>query len=179
LSYSYLNNLAMVFLNHFQLPVRYDASTELLANFEQTKSDHISDHVREWWHRKRLIKVKVPPVFFLEWFLKSLVPYVSKDIATSRVFSEEEEIMRAQQPKLIYSQSSMLYEIFPDVSQYTLDKAKKNLGPHVDGIMGSTQSKSMDLLSNHLEQLSIQQSVARQNLIFDVPPIQTSDVHSV
>jgi hypothetical protein len=38
----------MAFLNHFQLPVRYDAGTELLANFEQTTVDHISDHIREW-----------------------------------------------------------------------------------------------------------------------------------
>jgi hypothetical protein len=58
--------------------------------------------------------VKVPPTFFLEWFLKSLVPCVSKDVATSRVFFEEEAIMRAQQLELIYSQSDMLYEILPD-----------------------------------------------------------------
>jgi hypothetical protein len=43
--YSTFGELAMVFLNHFQLPVRYDADTELLANFEQTKVDHISDHI--------------------------------------------------------------------------------------------------------------------------------------
>jgi hypothetical protein len=110
--YSYFNDLAMVFLNHFQLPVRYDVDTELLANFEKTKADHIFDHIQEWWRRKSLIKVKVPPFFLLEWFLKSLVPCVSKDVATSRVFSEEEAIMRAQQLELIYSQSGMLYEIF-------------------------------------------------------------------
>jgi hypothetical protein len=45
--YSYFNDLAMVFLNHFQFPVRYDANTELLANFEQTKVEHISDHIQE------------------------------------------------------------------------------------------------------------------------------------
>jgi hypothetical protein len=32
--YSTFGELAMVFLNHFQLPVRYDVNTELLANFE-------------------------------------------------------------------------------------------------------------------------------------------------
>jgi hypothetical protein len=32
--YSSFGELAMAFLNHFQLPVRYDAGTELLANFE-------------------------------------------------------------------------------------------------------------------------------------------------
>jgi hypothetical protein len=47
--------------------------------------------------------VKVPPTFFLEWFLKSLVPYVSKDIMTSIVFPEEEAIMVSQQLEFIYS----------------------------------------------------------------------------
>jgi hypothetical protein len=95
LKYSYFNDFAMVFLNNFQLPVRYDANTELLDHFEKTKVIHISDHIWEWCHRKSLIKVKVPPTFFLKWFLKSLVPCVSKYVATSRVFFEEEAIMRA------------------------------------------------------------------------------------
>jgi hypothetical protein len=43
--YSYFSDLAMVFLNHFQLPVRYDVDTELLVNFEQTKANHILDHI--------------------------------------------------------------------------------------------------------------------------------------
>jgi hypothetical protein len=46
--YCSFGELAMDFLNHFQLPVRYDADTELMANFEQTKADHISYHIREW-----------------------------------------------------------------------------------------------------------------------------------
>jgi hypothetical protein len=44
--YSSFGELAMDFLNHFQLPMRYDADTELLANFEQIKGNHISDHIR-------------------------------------------------------------------------------------------------------------------------------------
>jgi hypothetical protein len=43
--YSSFSELEMALLNHFQLPVRYDVGTELLANFEQTKVDHISDHI--------------------------------------------------------------------------------------------------------------------------------------
>jgi hypothetical protein len=46
--YSSFGELAMAFLNHFQLPVRYDADTKLLSNFEQMTADHISDHIREW-----------------------------------------------------------------------------------------------------------------------------------
>jgi hypothetical protein len=94
--------------------MRYDTSTELLANFSQTKVDHISDHIREWRCQKSLIKVPVPPAFLLEWFLKSLVPQLSKDVMTSRVLSKEDTIMRAQQLELIYSQFGLLYEILPD-----------------------------------------------------------------
>jgi hypothetical protein len=81
--YSSFRELAMDFLNHFQLPVRYDTGTKLLANFTQTKADHISDHIQEWRCWKSLIKVLVPPTFLLEWFLKSLVPQLSKDITMS------------------------------------------------------------------------------------------------
>jgi hypothetical protein len=149
--YSTFGNLAMVFLNHFQLPMRYDAGTELLTNFEQTKADHISDHIREWRRHKSLIKVPVPPAFLLEWFLKSLVPQLSKDVATSGVFSEEEAIMRAQELELIYSQSGFLCEFFPDAPRYILDKTKHKYGPHADGIVGSTQANPTDPLSNQLQ----------------------------
>jgi hypothetical protein len=81
--------------------MRYDAGTELLANFKQTKADHISDHIREWRHQKSFIKVPVPPTFLLEWFFMSLVPQISKDVEKSGVFSEEETIMRAQQLEII------------------------------------------------------------------------------
>jgi hypothetical protein len=110
----------MDFLNHFQLPVRYDVDTELLANFENTKENHISDHIQEWRHRTCLIKMPVPLAFLLEWFLKSLVPKLSKDVATSGVFLEEEVIMRAQQLELIYSQSGLLYEVLLKCRMYTM-----------------------------------------------------------
>jgi hypothetical protein len=134
----------MVFLNHFQLPLRYDANTELLGNFEQTKENHISDHIREWRGKKSLIKVPVPPTFLLEWFLNSFVPWLSKDIATLGVFSEEEAIMRAQQLELIYSYSDLLYEVFPDAPWSILDKTRQRFGPHADGIVGSAQTKPVD-----------------------------------
>jgi hypothetical protein len=177
--YSFFGELAMAFLNHFQLPVRYDAGTELLANFEQTSADHISDHIREWRRRKSLIKVPVPPAFLLEWFLKSLVPQLSKDVATSGVFSEEEAIMRAQQFELIYSQSGLLYNILPDAPRSILDKTRQRAGPHADGIVGSAQTKPAEQLTKQLQQLSIQHSAASQTSALAAPPTQTSEVHSV
>jgi hypothetical protein len=92
----------------------------------------------------------------LEWFLKSLVPQLYKDVAMSRVFSEEDAIMRAQQLELIYSQSSLLYEIFRDAPRSNIDKTRKRFRPHADGIICSAQTKPVDPFSNQLQQLSIQ-----------------------
>ena len=87
--------------------------------------------------------------------------------------------MRAQQLELIYSQSGLLFEIFPDMPRSIHDKARQNFGPHVDGIVGSTQENSTDHLSNQLQQLSIQETTTNQTYILDGPPTQTSDVHNV
>jgi hypothetical protein len=126
-----------------------------------------------------LIKVPVPLDFLLEWFLKYLVPQLSKDVATSTVFSEEEAIMRAQQLELIYSQYNLLYEVLPDAPWSILDKAGHKYGPHADGIVGSAQANPTDHLSNQLQQLPIQQTMTNQTSDSTSPPTQTSDIHSV
>jgi hypothetical protein len=87
--------------------------------------------------------------------------------------------MRAQQLELIYSQSGLLYEVFPDAPRSILDKTRQRSGPHADGIVGSVQTKPTDQLSNQLQQLSIQQTTASQTTGSAAPPTQTSDVHSV
>jgi hypothetical protein len=43
--YSSFGEFEIPLLNHFRLSMRYDAGTELLANLEKTKVDHISDHI--------------------------------------------------------------------------------------------------------------------------------------
>jgi hypothetical protein len=97
----------------------------------------------------------------------------------SRVFSEEYVIMRAQQLELIYSQSSLLYEIFPDAPCSILDKTRQRVVPHTDGIVGSTQTKPTEQLMKKLQELSIQHTTTSQTTILDAPPTQTSYVHTV
>ena len=91
-TYRMFNDLALTFLNHFQLLVRYDVGTKLLSTFRQDKATHISDHIQEYHRQKRLIKANLMPQFLLEWFLKSLLPYITKDVSTSRVMNEEHDI---------------------------------------------------------------------------------------
>jgi hypothetical protein len=47
-SFHDFNSLAMSFLVHFQLPIRYETGTELLTSLRQTTFVHISDHIHEW-----------------------------------------------------------------------------------------------------------------------------------
>ena len=102
-AFALFNDLAMNFLNHFQLLVRYDISIELFSTFCKDKATHISDHIQEWCRWKRLIKAFIPSEFLLEWFLKSLFPYIAKDISTSGVINEEYAIFQAEQLDLIYA----------------------------------------------------------------------------
>jgi hypothetical protein len=125
-AYGTFSQLVMVFLNHFQLPIRYDVGLELLSTLRQDTATHISDHIQEWRRWKRLIKTPIPPTFLLEWFLKSLHPPISKDVATSGVTTEEEAIFRAQQLDLIYAQSGMLYHLLPDAPRSTYDPRQKS-----------------------------------------------------
>jgi hypothetical protein len=152
------------------LLVRYDVDIELLSTLRQDKASHISDHIQEGHRRKRLIKAYIPPKFFLEWFLKSLLPYISKDVSTSRVTSEEEVIFKSQQLDLTYSQSGMLYEILPNAPRSNYDPRQK-LGPHADGIIGSANTKSTNLVMNHLKCLSLSQPVAGQASTSSSTPI--------
>jgi hypothetical protein len=126
-----------------------------------------------------LIKVPVPPTFLLEWFLKSLVPQLSKDVAMLGVFFKEDVIMRSQQLELIYSQSGLLYKILSDAQRSILDKTRQKDGPHADGIVGSPQTKPVEQLTKQLQQLSIQHTTTNQTTVSAAPPTQTLDVHSV
>jgi hypothetical protein len=61
--------------------------------------------------------------------------------------------MRAQQLELIYSQSCLLYKVFPDAPWSILDKTRHRYGPHADGFVGSGKMKPIDKLLNQLQQL--------------------------
>jgi hypothetical protein len=147
-----------------------------MSSLHQEKSMHISNHIQEWHRRKRLIKAYISPKFLLEWFLKYLFPYNSKDVSTSRVTSKEKSIFKSQQLDLIYAQSGMLNEILPNALKSNYDP-RKNLGPHVDGIIGSANDNSMELLMNQLKDLSLRHSVVGQASSSSSTPTQSVDVH--
>ena len=69
---------------------------EILTNFKQTNATHISNHIHEWHRCRRMVKTFVPNQLITEWFIKSLLPYITEDVAKGGIFNEEQVISRAQ-----------------------------------------------------------------------------------
>ena len=97
------NALAMAFLTHFQLPIRYEIGTDLLTSLQQTTSTHLSDHIHEWRRRRRLIKAPIPDQLLDDWFTKYLLPPIARDVSMGGVVTEEQAVSRAQYLDLVYS----------------------------------------------------------------------------
>jgi hypothetical protein len=95
-------SLAKAFFPFFQLPVCHDIGLEILSEFKQATSIHITHHIHEWHRRRSLCKVERTKEQRLDLFLKSVVPIIAKDVASTFPQSEEEAIIKDQQFDLIY-----------------------------------------------------------------------------
>jgi hypothetical protein len=74
----------------------------------------------------------------LDWFLKSLISVIAKDVASTFPQSEEEAINKAQQFDLIYAQSGYLYTVFPDAPRpIPFGQDKPGMSHAADGLIGS------------------------------------------
>ena len=101
--YPDFNSLAFMFLQYFQLPIRYDEGVEILLYCHQSTTTHITDHIHEWWWNYSLFKIQLDNGIFLDWFLKTLLPPIAKDVTSEHPQSEEEAILKAQLFDLIYA----------------------------------------------------------------------------
>jgi hypothetical protein len=138
------NILAMDFLTHYQLPIRYDTGTEILTSFKQSKGTHISDHIHEWRRRRHLIKLELPDHLLAEWFTKSFVNEIGKDIAMGSVVTKEQAISHAQYLDLVYSQMGILYDLLPELPRPgASNNSTTPAASHAaDGVIGTTQTQS-------------------------------------
>lgn len=83
------DTLAMEFLKHFQLPIRYETGTELLTSFHQDTATHIYDHIHEWRRKRRLVKAPIPDFLLTGWFCKSLLPQTARYVALGGAVIED------------------------------------------------------------------------------------------
>ena len=126
-----------MFLQYFQLPIRYDEGVEILLSYRQNTATHITDHIHEWWWHRSLCKIQLDDRISLDWFLKTLLLPITKDVAFEHPQSEEEAILMAQQFDLIYAQSGYLYTVIPDSPRPSASYHNAQGASHVaDGIIG-------------------------------------------
>jgi hypothetical protein len=138
-SHATFESLAKAFLTFFQLPIRHDNGLELLSNFKQTSATHIADHIHEWRRRRSLCKEETTKQQCLDWFLRSLVSLLGKDVASTFPQTEEEAISKAQQYDLIYAQSGYLYTVLPDLPKpVPFGQDKPGMSHSADGLIGTT-----------------------------------------
>lgn len=104
---------------------------------QQSTSTHISNHIREWRRRHRLIKFEILDHLLTEWFTKSFIPPIAKEIAMGGCVTKEQAIVHAQYLDLTYSQSDTLYEFLRGAqwaSTSPASSAPKDTPP-IDGII--------------------------------------------
>ena len=75
-----------------------------------------------------------------DWFTKSLLPPIARDVAMGGAVTEEQAISQAQYLDLVYSQSGTLYDLIPQAPHPSTDPAKPPAETPVYGIVGSIQS---------------------------------------
>lgn len=95
-------SLAITLLTHFQLPIWYETSTELMSSLHQNTTTHISNHIHEWRRRRRLVKAPILDALLADWLTKSLLPKNSCDVAMSGAVTKEDIIRCAQHLDMIY-----------------------------------------------------------------------------
>jgi hypothetical protein len=176
--FSDFNTLAMDFLTHYQLSIHYDMGTKILTSFKQTKGTHISDHIHEWRRRRRLIKLELPDQLLAEWFTKSFVNEIGKDIAMGGIVTEEQAISHAQYLDLVYSQTITLYDLLPDLPRPNPSSTSTTttMSHATDGVIGTAQAQSHSVSSTNPKYDS---SNVQNAPSLATPTGKTSEVNSI
>jgi hypothetical protein len=115
----------------------------------------------------------------VEWFTKSLLPQIARDVAMGGVVTEEEAIARAQYLDLVYSQSNALYELIPNTTRATNDPSKPSTASHADGVIGSIKTQSTIHSSGTIQRPASTAAPSSNAPSCTPPQTQVSDVNTV
>jgi hypothetical protein len=127
-----------------------------------------------------LIKLELHDHLLAEWFMKSLVPKISRDISMGGVITEEHAISCAQYLDLVYSQTGTLYDLLPDAPRpYTTTTSTTSATSHVaNGVIRTFNVQPKNVQASPTNPKSNTSNV--QNSLSPIPPTRkTSEVNSV
>jgi hypothetical protein len=127
-----------------------------------------------------LIKLDLPDQLLAEWFMKSFVNKISRDISMGGVVTEEQAISRTQYLDLVYSQTCTLYDFLPDAPRpSTTTTSTTPAASHVvDGVIGTFHAQPQSAQASPTNPKSTASNV--QNALSPTPSTdKTSEVNSV
>jgi hypothetical protein len=170
----------MAFLPDYQLPISYKTRIDIFSSFKQSFSTHISDHIHEWRRRICLIKVPLPNQLLVEWFTKSLIGPIARDVSMGGVVTKEQEIICAQYLDLVYSQTCTLYDLIPNAPRPSMNPTPTPpVASHAaDGVIGTFHTETQSKKSSHTNPKSTTSTV-QNNPNPNPSSGKTSDVNSV
>ena len=87
--------------------------------------------------QRQIIKAPILDQLLVDWFTKSLLPPIVRDVAMGSVVTEEQDISPTQYLYLVYSQSKTLYDLIPQAPRPSIDLDKPPEEIPVDGVFGS------------------------------------------
>jgi hypothetical protein len=112
----------------------------------------------------------------LDWFLKSLLFVISKDVTSTFPQSEEEAIKKAQQFDLIYAQSGYLYTVFPDAPRpIPFGQDKLGMSHATDGLIGSMTHLNITT-THHLLMVQININNHMEEHLITLVPLTNSHI---
>ena len=88
-----------------------------------------------------MIKAPIPDQLLADWFTKSLLPPIDRDVAMGGSITKEQAISSTQYLDLVYSKSGTLYGVIPHAPRPTTDPSRPATEPPTDGILGLVQMK--------------------------------------
>jgi hypothetical protein len=129
-------------------------------------------------NEKCLIKLELPDQLLAEWFTKSFVNEIGKDISMGGIVTEEQAISRAQYLDLVYSQTGALYDLLPELPHpNTSITSTAPVSSHAaDGVICTAQAQSHFVSSTNPKSAS---SNVQNALSLATPTDKTSEVNAI
>jgi hypothetical protein len=119
-----------------------------------------------------MIKAIIPDILLAEWFTKSLLPLIARDVAMGDMVTEEQAIAWAQYLDLVYSQFGTLYDLLTNATRANTDPSKPSSSSHADGVIGSVKTQYFSQ-STTLSSTSPQTQISKVNVVQSVPSQQS------
>ena len=126
-----------------------------------------------------MIKAPIPNQLLADWFTKSLLPPIARDVTMGGAVTKEQAISCTQYLDLVYSQLGTLYDLIPHAPRPTTDPSRPTTEPPADGILGSVQTQMTEKYSKKQNQNATPSNQQAPSTKPAPSPIASAEVNAI